>query len=481
MPMMPTKPPPLVRAAALCLLGAALFRPSATAGPRRVSCAHAREAINASDAGDYQVLFRGLEDSSSLQAKDTLQFETLAGLASAAWKGADMLEAMVIARRVEDRVSVPNTTVAGAVDAWQQEWQAAGDAAEAAAVAFRASGASHAAAAAYGRAATYLLLSERFSDHMSPPALRVYNRSVAAFQSSLALGSSPCASVSIPYTGPNASSGASLHGYWCTSGTGSSPTPTVVMMTGYDGTAEMLVGQFAGRSAAQGMSLLAFEGPGQGSVARFQGLRFRPDWEEVVAQVVSWAAASLPAFDQSRMALWGRSFGGYLAPRAFSASAGFKALVADGGMADLYQTFVCGLPQHLQELWYSAPQQFETYMEIGASTSLQLSFLRGFGSLGFGSRGFADLYAAVEPYFLDASAFRGIAARPVLVNNPSLDAIAGNQSSLFFGQLQRPLHRDSVLLGFPAARGAALHCSVGSTSVASEAELAWTARVLAAA
>ena len=112
MPVMPTKPPPLVRAAALCLLGAALFRPSATAGPRRVSCAHAREAINASDAGDYQVLFRGLEDSSSLQAKDTLQFETLAGLASAAWKGADMLEAMVIARRVEDRVSVPNTTVA---------------------------------------------------------------------------------------------------------------------------------------------------------------------------------------------------------------------------------------------------------------------------------------------------------------------------------------------------------------------------------
>lgn len=464
--------------AAIALVAAALlFRP-VMAGPRRVSCAHAREAINQTEADEYQVLFRSFEDSHSLQAKDTLQFEALAGLASAAWGGADMLEALVVARRVEDRISLPNTSVAAAVEAWQQEWQEAGDAAAQAATSFREAGAKHAAAAAYGRAATYLLLSERFSDHGSPDALLTYNRSVAAFQASLALASSPCVAVRIPYTGPNVSTGAFLHGYWCPSGPGSTPSPTIVMMTGYDGTAEMLVGQFARRADAQGMSLLAFEGPGQGSVARFQGLRFRPDWEAVVSQTVSWAAATLPAFDQGRLALWGRSFGGYLAPKAFSAGANLKALVADGGMVDLYQTFVCGLPANLQELWYTDPAKFDMYMQVGAKTSLQLSFLRGFGALGFGSQTFAELYAAVEPYYLDAGAFSGIGTRPVLVNDPTLDTVAGNQSSLFFGQLQRPLDRDTALLSFPAARGAALHCSVGSTSVASEAELAWLAGVL---
>jgi len=53
-------------------------------------------------------------------------------------------------------------------------------------------------------------------------------------------------------------------------------------------------------------------GPGQGGVLYEQGLHLRPDFEAVLTPVVDFALTR-PEVDGKRLALLGRSFGGYLA------------------------------------------------------------------------------------------------------------------------------------------------------------------------
>jgi len=424
------------------------------------------------------VLFRGVEDSKSRQARDTLQFSAIDMLATAASHGADAMEALVTAKRIEDEIASGNVTVADTIQVWSSVWTAAGDAALTAAASFEKQSLPRSAASAYGRASAYLAVGERFDNHTSPQALERFNRSVTAFQAALRLRGSPCGPVRVPYTGPGAQAGAFLHAYWCCPA-GAAKSPSLVLMTGYDGTAEMLVGQIGEPATSRGMCALAVEGPGQGSVARFQGLRFRPDWGAVTRQVMDWAESGLAGYDPARVALWGRSFGGHLAPKAFATiPARTAALVADGGMRDAYQTFVCQLPDSLQQLWYTDQAKFEEYMRFGATTSLSLHSIFAFGRLGFGAASFTELYTMLQDYTMSDAEMAAVAAGNVLVNDPAADTTVGNQSAIFFAALPRPLTPATMMLELPADRGAGLHCGVGSTSVASEQQLGWAQSVL---
>lgn len=91
--------------------------------------------------------------------------------------------------------------------------------------------------------------------------------------------------------------------------------PTVIMHTGFDGTAEEMHVQGAAAGAERSYNVLVFDGPGQGGTIRHQGMLFRPDWENVVGPVIDFAL-TLPGVDSERLALWGLSMGGLLAPRA---------------------------------------------------------------------------------------------------------------------------------------------------------------------
>jgi hypothetical protein len=50
----------------------------------------------------------------------------------------------------------------------------------------------------------------------------------------------------------------------------------------------------------RGFNLLTFDGPGQPTVVREQGLGFRHDWEQVVTPVVN-ACEAIPEIDASRL------------------------------------------------------------------------------------------------------------------------------------------------------------------------------------
>jgi len=94
----------------------------------------------------------------------------------------------------------------------------------------------------------------------------------------------------------------------------------------------------------RGYNVLIFEGPGQGEVIRVQHIPFRADWENVIGPVVDYAAER-PDVDEDRIALWGISLGGYLAPRGAVYEPGIAALVADGGTYDVGENLLHNLQE----------------------------------------------------------------------------------------------------------------------------------------
>ena len=109
-----------------------------------------------------------------------------------------------------------------------------------------------------------------------------------------------------------------LPGYYFRAAADVAPRATMILTNGYDGTAEELY--FANGAAAleRGYNVLAFDGPGQGTMIIDHGVPLRPDWENVITPVVDYLLAR-PDVDPERIVLVGLSLGGYLAPRAATA------------------------------------------------------------------------------------------------------------------------------------------------------------------
>jgi hypothetical protein len=115
--------------------------------------------------------------------------------------------------------------------------------------------------------------------------------------------------------------------------------PVVVAPCGYDSTAEAGYAATAYMALKRGYDCVVFEGPGQGGVLYDQRVPMRPDFEVVLTPVIDWLVAQ-PDVDAAKIALVGRSFGGYLAPRAASVEHRIAALVCDPGQYDFVSRLV---------------------------------------------------------------------------------------------------------------------------------------------
>ncbi|MGA2781808.1 MAG: alpha/beta fold hydrolase [Smithella sp.] len=109
--------------------------------------------------------------------------------------------------------------------------------------------------------------------------------------------------------------------------------PLIVACGGFDSTMEELYFVIVAGALERGYSVLVYEGPGQGSVLREQGLTFTPEWERPTG-------ALLDAFLQShprpvRIVLFGMSMGGYLAPRAAAFDERIDGVVAFDVLFDM--------------------------------------------------------------------------------------------------------------------------------------------------
>jgi dienelactone hydrolase len=111
------------------------------------------------------------------------------------------------------------------------------------------------------------------------------------------------------------------------------PRPTIIAPAGYDSTAEAGYSFTAKAALERGMNCLTFEGPGQGGVLYQDRVTMRADYEAVVTPVIDWLLQQ-DGVDPSRLVLFGRSFAGYLAPRAATAEPRLAALICDPAQYD---------------------------------------------------------------------------------------------------------------------------------------------------
>lgn len=246
---------------------------------------------------------------------------------------ADIGECFVTAARIEP----------GDYRSWGAEWRKTAEATRDAAK--RSADAGHDASAgeAWLRACEYFRAAFFFNraDLGDEQLLADYRAHRDCFREAVAALGVECRTVEIPY------GDSTLAGYLVLPERGGR-WPTVVSPGGYDGTAEEFFHYTVSGALGRGYASLIFDGPGQGGSLYEKGLVFRPDYEAVLSAVVDWATPN-KRIDEHYLVLAGRSFGGYLAPRAASGEHRFAALIADPGQYDLDAALQQRMPAELYE------------------------------------------------------------------------------------------------------------------------------------
>jgi dienelactone hydrolase len=232
----------------------------------------------------------------------------------------------------------------GDYDSWYREWFAAGESNQKLAEKEAASGREESARQAYLRASEYYRSAYFFCrrDIDGAPLQNAWKRSRDMFRVAAPLLPYPTQQVQIPFEGIH------LEGYVVQPRAGG-PGPTVLVPAGYDSPVEEFYSLGAAEAAARGFTVVTFSGPGQAEMIYERKIPFRPEFETVVGPVIDFVA-SREDLDAERLAIIGRSFGGYLAPRAASKDERIRALTADPAQFDMGSVFRASMPEQLGDL-----------------------------------------------------------------------------------------------------------------------------------
>jgi hypothetical protein len=138
---------------------------------------------------------------------------------------------------------------------------------------------------------------------------------------------------------------------------------TILAPCGFDSTAEAGYAATGYMALPRGHNILFWDGPGQGGMLYEYGVPMRPDFESVVSPVINWLLEQ-PVVDPKGLVLLGRSFAGYLAPRAASFEHRLAALVCDPGQVEFVSRIVPAMFD--QAAWariLSADSEMETALQ----------------------------------------------------------------------------------------------------------------------
>jgi hypothetical protein len=235
-----------------------------------------------------------------LMKDELFEAQLLRAMGYAPYGAADAGECLAVA----GQISGPS------LDSWHDAWMAMAARLCGQAEVSAAAGRAASARGGFFRAANYFRTAGLFA--MGAPAdprlAEAHRREVDSFRRGAALLAVPPEVVQIPYED------SFLPGYYFRAAADVAPRATMILVTGYDGTAEELYFTNGAAALERGYNVLAFDGPGQGTMLIDRGVALRPDWENVITPVVDYLLAR-PDVDPEQIVVAGLSLGGYLAPR----------------------------------------------------------------------------------------------------------------------------------------------------------------------
>lgn len=395
-----------------------------------------------------------------LMKDELFEAQLLRALGYAPYGAADVGECLSTAQRIS-----------GAdLDQWHKEWLATANRVRALAEASAAQGHVESARSGFFRASNYFRTAWLFS--MQSPIedrlIDAHRLEVETFRRGAALLEQPPEIVEIPYEDRT------LPGYLFRASGTASRRPTLILINGYDGTAQELYFTNGAAALARGYNVLTFDGPGQGAMIIDQGVPFRPDWENVIGPVLDFVLAQ-PGIDPDRIVLVGLSFGGYLAPRAATGEHRLAACISDCGPYDLFDATASRLPGPLAaQLSDGRPGLLRLLDRIARYGMTK-------PTAGWALRRNLMVHGLSDPleYFRMAPEYslKGIEHQircPTFVCNTDADDL-GSGAPTFFAALTCP---DKKFVQFTAADGAGEHCESGARTVFHQQAFDWLDEIL---
>jgi len=376
---------------------------------------------------------------------------------AAAYSGScDLGEALATAARITP----------GDYDGWHREWATTAGRCDALGDECLRAGHRVTAAKAFLRAVEYYRQAIFFIRHDldDPRLLAGWRAHRAAFRKALPLLPLDAEIAGIPF------GGAEMTAYLLRPAGGRIPRPTVLAPCGFDSTAEAGYASTAHMALARGYNVLLWEGPGQGGMLYQHRVPMRPNFEHVLAPVIDWASAQ-DGVDPGRLALIGRSFAGYLAPRAAAFEPRIAALVCDPGQVEFVSRFVPGMvPENDWNRILASDPAADAALE-GLLADPRGREYYGARMATFGAATLGDFLRMQPAYTVEPFASR--ISCPTLVTEGEGDF--ASQSRWLFDLLTCA----KELRTFPAAEGAGGHCCGLGATIWEGAVFDWLDNVLA--
>lgn len=347
----------------------------------------------------------------------------------------------------------------GSFDSWQKNWLMTAERLFRQAQSSMKKGHFVSAFEAFMRSSNYYRVSIFF--HYEFPlqemTLEAFDKHLLAFDLALELSDISCRKVEVPFERE------ALHGILYRPEKEYKSLPTIIVNGGADSTQQESYFSFVPLALKRGYNVFTFDGPGQGVMLFHEGKAMRHDWETVISPVVDFLEEQ-PEVDAERIALYGPSFGGMLAPRAAAYERRLAALIANPGQWDALETIKSAF----------APEGGGSRESVRVEEFLQMALQDKYYARKFHAKRFihgvespSELLEEWKNYTLETIA--EMIQCPTLICDAENEPFSEGQAKKLYDALRCPKKYHL----FTSAQGAGEHCSAGSLGYLSQVLFDW--------